>query len=181
MAEAMIRRIFRSVAGPPPLARGDARLRRRLAGAAISTMRWRRAPGAPGRRRARVALLTVPLNGLYSNVKITQELLDLSFTNVLRLGRGQARRPLRAFLSLPTSTAGDFVRAKNTLQYVPSGGGETIKADGLRDLFWSTRHAPGQLRVVDELGDGQSHRQAEKRKRLIPLVPVRSAFCRLSF
>lgn len=111
-----------------------------------------------------LGLLRVPLNELYSNVSVTQKLLDLSFVNVGQWVEGKladrfarseslayvsgngVKRP-EGFLTLPTSTAGDFTRARGSIQYIPSGDATAITADGLRDLYWTLR-APHRANAV---------------------------------
>lgn len=118
-----------------------------------------------GERQARpvldapeLGLLTVPLSELFSNVKVTQKLLDLSFHDIGqwvegkladRFARseneayvkGNAVGKPQGFLSLATSTADDFTRPRNTLQHVMSGAPETITVDGLKDFYWALRAA----------------------------------------
>jgi HK97 family phage major capsid protein len=118
-----------------------------------------------GERQARpvldapeLGLLRVPLNEIYSNVKVTQKLLDLSFVNVGQWVEGKlADRFARSegeayvsgdgvgkpqgFLTLATSIDGDFTRPRNTLQHVMSGGATAILPDALKDLYWSLRSA----------------------------------------
>jgi HK97 family phage major capsid protein len=113
---------------------------------------------------AELALLTIHLCELYGNTRITQKLLDLSFVDLGLWIEGKlADRFARAeslayvsgtgvgqpegFLNLATSTDPDATRARNTLQYVPSGGASSITADGLRNLYWTMR-APHRSNAV---------------------------------
>lgn len=103
-----------------------------------------------------VGMLTVPLNEIYANARVSQRILDDSFQNIGtwvegkigdKFGRregtafvnGDGIQKPRGFLTYATSTDGDFTRASNALQYVISGDASTITADALRDMFWSLR------------------------------------------
>jgi len=105
---------------------------------------------------AELALLDIPLNEMYGNTRITQKLLDLAYADVGvwleqrladRFGRTEALAYVsgsgvgqpEGFMTLATSTDGDLTRARNVLQYIPSGSASAITADGLRDLYWTLR------------------------------------------
>lgn len=108
----------------------------------------------------KLGLLTVPLHEIYSNVPVTQKLLDVadwdvgawlqgkisdrfvrSISTALVSGDG-AGKP-RGILSYTNVATADAARPWGQIQYVPSGGAagfaDTNPADALKSLIWSLR------------------------------------------
>ncbi|MEW6256939.1 MAG: phage major capsid protein [Pseudomonadota bacterium] len=108
----------------------------------------------------KLGLLTVPLHEIYSNVPVTQKLLDVadwdvgawlqgkisdrfvrSISTALVSGDG-AGKP-RGILSYTNVAAADAARPWGQIQYVPTGGAagfaDTNPADALKALMWSLR------------------------------------------
>ena len=108
----------------------------------------------------KLGLLTVPLHEIYSNVPVTQKLLDVadwdvgawlqgkisdrfvrSISTALVSGDG-AGKP-RGILSYTNVATADAARPWGQIQYVPTGGPagfpDTNPADALKSLMWSLR------------------------------------------
>ena len=129
----------------------------------------------------KVQLLNVELHEIYSHQTVTQRLLDDSRFNIGewviekiggKFGRadgtaitvGTGFKMPKGFLTYPTDTAGDFTRARATLQHVWSGADNTVTADALKNTFWALRSghrknaawvmSSATANVLDRLKDG---------------------------
>ena len=120
-----------------------------------------------------------PLSEVFSNVKVTQKLLDLSFINVGswvegkladRFARSEGEayvlgnsvgRP-QGFMTLPTSTAADFTRPRGTLQYVPSRRRlDHHRRRAQESVLEVASAAPPERQLGHGQRDGERRRQAE--------------------